>query len=126
MPGQNIFLRFEEDRMLSISRYFATVRRAILMPSVSSRIFTMAWSLCGFDLSSARMIFLIACLTLSDAMSSSATRWIDELKKYLSSKRPCGVWTYLFEVTREIVDSCMPTALATSRRILGWRHAHER
>ena len=41
-------------------------------------------------------------------MSSSATRWIDELKKYFSSKSPCGVWTYLFDVTREIVDSCMP------------------
>src|SRR4029079_1600798 len=108
MPGQNIFLRFEDDRMFSISRYFATVRRAILMPSVSSRILTMAWSLYGFDLSSATMIFLIACFTLSEAMSSSETRWIEELKKYLSSKSPCGVWTYLFDVTREMVDSCIP------------------
>ena len=46
------------------------------------------------------MIFLIACFTLSEAMSSSATRRIDELKKYFSSKRPCGVCTYLFVVTR--------------------------
>ena len=57
------------------------------------------------------MIFLIACFTLSEAMSSSATRRIDELKKYFSSKRPCGVCTYLFVVTREIVDSCMPDRL---------------
>ena len=91
--------------MLSISRYLATVRRAILMPSLSSRIFTIAWSLWGFDLSSEAMIFLIACLTLSEAMSSSETRWMDELKKYLSSKRPCGVWTYLLEVTRERRDA---------------------
>ena len=81
----------------------------------------MAWSLSGFCLSSASMIFLIACFTLSEAMSSSATRRIDELKKYFSSKRPCGVWTYLFVVTREIVDSCMPTDSATSRRIIGLR-----
>ena len=33
-------------------------------------------------------------------MSSSATRRIDELKKYFSSKSPCGVCTYLFVVTR--------------------------
>ena len=67
------------------------------------------------------MIFLIACLTLSLAMSSSATRRIDELKKYFSSKRPCGVCTYLFVVTRLMVDSCIPTVSATSRRIIGLR-----
>ena len=36
-------------------------------------------------------------------------------KKNLSSKRPCGVSTYLLVVTRLIVDSCMPMSSPTSR-----------
>ena len=55
-------------------------------------------------MSSWAMIFLMACFTLSEAMSSSATRLIDELKKYFSSNKPCGVCTYLLLVTREMVD----------------------
>src|SRR5262249_28130191 len=95
---QNSFLRLDDARMPSISRYLATVRRAIWIPSFFSSISTMAWSLKGFCLSSSSMIFLMACFTLSEAMSSSATRRIDELKKYLSSKRPWGVCTYLLVV----------------------------
>ena len=56
-------------------------------------------------------------------MSSPATRAMDELKKYFSSKMPCGVCTYLFVVTRETVDSCMPMSSATSRRMSGLRWA---
>ena len=67
------------------------------------------------------MIFLIACLTLSLAMSSSAMRRIELLKKNFSSKIPLGVCTYLLVVTREIVLSCISTASATSRRIIGRR-----
>ena len=48
---------------------------------------------------------------------------MDELKKYFSSKMPCGVWTYLLVVTRETVDSCMPMSSATSRRMSGFRCA---
>ena len=36
------------------------------------------------------------------------------MKKYLSSKMPCGVCTYLLAVARLTVDSCMPMSLATS------------
>lgn len=68
------------------------------------------------------MIFLMDCFTLSEAMSSSATRRIDELKKYFSSNSPCGVCTYLLVVTREMVLSCMPTWSAMSRRIIGRRN----
>ncbi len=46
-----------------------------------------------------------------------------ELKKYFSSKMPCGVCTYLLVVTRDTVDSCMPMSSATSRRISGLRCA---
>ena len=42
-------------------------------------------------------------------------------KKYFIGKRPRGVWMYLFETTRETVDSCMPMSLATSRSTSGRR-----
>src|SRR5579872_4072718 len=118
---QKSFLRLLEERIPSISRYFATVRRAIWMPSRLARSSTICWSDSGLPLSSSSMIFLMACLTLSLAMSSSAMRRIEELKKYLSSNSPCGVWTYLLVVTRLMVDSCIPTVSATSLRIIGLR-----
>ena len=43
------------------------------------------------------------------------------LKKYFSSKRPCGVWTYLLVVTRLTVDSCISISSATSRKTKGLR-----
>ena len=67
------------------------------------------------------MICLIFSLTASDARSSPLVREMPELKKYFSSKMPCGVWTYLLVVTRETVDSCMPMSSATSRRMSGFR-----
>lgn len=39
---QNSFLRFDDARIPIISRYFATVRRAILIPSFSFRSSTIA------------------------------------------------------------------------------------
>src|SRR5690606_22504764 len=50
--GQNRRLRFEDAKIPSISRYLATVRRAILIPSRASSSSTMAWSLSGLTLSS--------------------------------------------------------------------------
>ena len=41
---------------------------------------------------------------------------IEELKKNLSSRIPCGHSMYLLEVTRETVDSCTPISSAMSRR----------
>ena len=46
---------------------------------------------------------------------------IEAEKKYLSSKTPRGVIMYLFDVTRDTVDSCMPIASATVRRFSGRR-----
>ena len=45
------------------------------------------------------------------------------VKKYFISKTPRGVATYLFEVTRQTVDSCMSMASATSFRVIGLRCA---
>src|SRR5439155_15787617 len=43
-------------------------------------------------------------------------------KKNFSSNNPCGVSTYLFVVTRLIVDSCMPMSSPTSRSDSGRRY----
>ena len=44
--------------------------------------------------------------------------WLE--KKYFNSNIPRGVRMYLRVVTREIVDSCMPTALAISASTRGF------
>ena len=44
-----------------------------------------------------------------------------DVKKYRSSNVPRGVIMYLFTVTRLIVDSCIPIASATVRRLSGRR-----
>ncbi len=44
-----------------------------------------------------------------------------EVKKYFSSKMPRGVDMYLFEVTRDTVDSCILIASATVLRLSGRR-----
>src|SRR6185295_3481547 len=111
--AQNGCLRFEEGRIPIISRYFATVRRAMStfsLPSISA----MYWSLYGWRASSAWMISRIRCLTLSEETSSPPPARRLEVKKNLSSTVPCGVCTYLPEVARLTVDSCMPMSFATS------------
>src|SRR5579883_3124648 len=86
--------RFDELSIPLISRYLATVRRAMSMPcSLSSS--TSFWSLWGCLGSSLAMISLILVFTASEAMSSPSVLLIDELKKNFSSKIPCGVCTYL-------------------------------
>src|SRR5438128_1910476 len=47
-------------------------------------------------------------------------------KKNFSSNNPCGVSTYLFVVTRLIVDSCMPMSSPTSRSDSGRRWGNPR
>ena len=44
--------------------------------------------------------------------SPPAPEGIEAVKKYFSSNRPRGVDMYLFEVTRDTVDSCMAMASA--------------
>ena len=46
---------------------------------------------------------------------------IEAVKKYFSSKMPRGLAMYLFDVTRDTVDSCMPMASATALRFSGRR-----
>ena len=48
---------------------------------------------------------------------------IEVEKKYFSSKTPRGVMMYLFEVTRDTVDSCMPMASAMARRFKGRKYS---
>ena len=69
------------------------------------------------------MILRIFSFTLSLAIASPSTRLMLELKKYLSSKMPCGVCAYLLVVTRLTVDSCISMSSATSRRFSGFRWA---
>ncbi len=52
-----------------------------------------------------------------ECASPSPADWIAEVKKYLSSKMPRGVAMYLFEVTRETVDSCIEMASATVAQV---------
>ena len=71
----------------------------------------------------ARRTRALASRSHQSAIASPSTRLMLELKKYLSSKIPCGVCVYLFVVTRLTVDSCMPMSSATSRRFKGLRCA---
>ena len=74
----------------------------------------MYWSLKGLRASSFAMISRIFSLTLSAETSDPCPPRRLEVKKYLSSNVPCGVWTYLPAVARLTVDSCMPMSFATS------------
>src|SRR5690606_7814134 len=49
--------------------------------------------------------------------------WIAAVKKNFSSNTPRGVDTYLFDVTRLTVDSCIPIASATVFRFSGRRNS---
>ena len=102
----------------SASRYFATVRLATLTPS-SASIAASCASLSGFSgSSSATSLRMRARMATDETSSPSAPEtWLE--KKYLNSKMPRGVCMYLPVVTREMVDSCIATASATSRRIMG-------
>ena len=83
--------------------------------SISLMVLSLS-GLAGFSaLTSWRMRFLIAsAATVSPSTVATAVE-----KKYFSSKMPWGQCTYLFEVTRLTVDSCMPMSSATSRRMSG-------
>ena len=57
----------------------------------------------------------------TNARRRRPTRAIEAVKKYRSSNTPRGVSMYLLAVTRLTVDSCMPMASATVRRLSGRR-----
>src|SRR5947207_2228766 len=107
-------LRMRAGRMLSWSRYFATVRRAILTPFCAN-ISTICWSVSGFLGSSSATIFWI-CARMARALASSPVVVERPLeKKNLSGRRPRGVCTYFSFVTRLTVLSCMLMTSAASR-----------
>src|SRR5438477_286187 len=89
--------------MRSASRYFATVRRAMSMPSAPNMVTIRSsdkTSSCSFPMSSR-----IRSLTASaECASPPSTAWMDDVKKYFNSNRPRGVAMYLLEVTRESAD----------------------
>src|SRR5256884_565268 len=115
-------LRMRAGRMLSWSRYFATVRRAILTPFCAN-ISTICWSVSGFLGSSSATIFWI-CARMARALASSPVVVERPLeKKNLSGRRPRGVCTYFSFVTRLTVLSCMLMTSATSRRVSGFRYS---
>ena len=65
------------------------------------------------------MIRRILSFTLALATASPSTLLMLELKKYLSSKIPWGVWAYLFVVTRLTVDG---TAVPLQRFMIFAEH----
>src|SRR4029077_4834427 len=117
---QKICFLSVEDGMLSSSRYLATVRRAIWIPSRfririsslsdSGRLGSSAWTICS-----------IFRLTVREEMLSPYSRSIPLWKKNFIGKRPRWVWMYLLETPRLTVDSCMPMSSATSRSTIGRR-----
>src|SRR4029077_1525223 len=112
-------LRMRAGRMLSWSRYWATVRRAILTPRCAN-ISTICWSVRGFLGSSSPTIFWIWA-RMARALASSPVVVESPLeKKNLSGRRPRGVWTYFSFVTRLTVLSCMLMTSATSRSVSGF------
>src|SRR5882672_11935738 len=111
-------LRIATGAIFSDSRYLATVRRATTMPcSPSSSAILLSES--GFLGSSAETSCLMRAriAVLDAAPPESVATWLP--KKYLSSKTPSGVAMNLFEVTREMVDSCKLTVSAISRNTSG-------
>src|SRR5579863_77195 len=120
LPAQKICLRSVDEGMLSSSRYLATVRRAIWIPSrFWMRISSLSES--GRFGSSAWIICSILRFTVSDEMFSPYSRSMPLWKKNFIGKRPRWVWMYLLETTRLTVDSCMPMSSATSRSTIGRR-----
>ena len=81
----------------------------------------ISWSESGLPLSSPLTMSRIVFFTETDETIEPFSEAIPLWKKNLSSKSPCGVWTYLLVVTRLIVDSCMLMSSPTSRRASGRR-----
>ena len=91
------------------SLYFATVRRATIIPCSDSMEVSLL-SLNGFAGFSAAMSFFTSARIAVDEASPppSVFTWLE--KKYFSSKIPRGLCRYFCVVTREMVDSCISTA----------------
>ncbi|MCY1173702.1 hypothetical protein D9M73_138750 [compost metagenome] len=89
------------------------------MPCASSKP-AILLSLNGFfGLSAATSFLMIARMAVDEhSPPSEVLTWLE--KKYFNSKMPRGVCMNFCVVTREMVDSCMPTASAMSCRTSGF------
>ena len=102
------------------SRYLATVRRAMSMPEPRKQLddrIVGKDGVCRFGVDQPR-----ECgggLPRRNARRRRSAEAIAAVKKYFISKMPRVVAMYLFEVTRDTVDSCMPIASATVLRLSG-------
>src|ERR1700730_8858249 len=115
--------RSTEEGIFRLSRYLATVRRAI--STLASLSLT---TISSSDRISEGLSRSIICLIRNRTDSAECAALpscaaIEAVKQYLSSKRPRGVAIYLLEVTRETVDSCTPTASAIVLRSSGRNHS---
>src|SRR5262249_3984978 len=98
-PGSST-LRIELDGMWSSSRYFATVRRAMRIPSRARSSESRA-SESGWAGSSASMSARILFFTARDETSSPPEDAIAEWKKNFMGTSPRGVAIHLLDTTRE-------------------------
>src|SRR6266542_3138116 len=114
--------RWCDGRTPSSSRYFATVRRAIVSPC-ACRAWATSWSDSGVPGFSASTMSRIIFFTDTDDTMGPALEAMPLWKKNFSSNSPWGVWTYLLVVTRLMVDSCMLMSSPTSRSASGRRNA---
>src|SRR5207302_8904910 len=112
--------RWCDGRIPSSSRYFATVRRAMVRAR-PFRIWATSWSERGLLVSSFARRSWIIFLTDTDDTISPSPEAMPLWKKNFSSNSPWGVSTYLFVVTRLIVDSCMLMSSPASRNASGRR-----
>src|SRR5260370_41271855 len=100
--------------MRSASRYLATVRRAMSMPSRFKYSTSLSSDRTDWG-TSASMSWRIRWRTASEECTSPvpSADEIAEVKKYFSSNMPRGVDMYLLEVTRLTADACIAMASAT-------------
>ena len=106
-------LRSLEGGIIKASRYLATVRLATLIFCSASNA-AILLSDRGFRVFSLAIRFFISARIAVDETSPPECVLTCDEKKYLSSKMPMGVSMYFCVVTREMVDSCKPTASAMS------------
>ena len=119
--GDLLAAPLDRRRDLRLSRYLATVRRAMSMLASRNRP-TIASSDSTPSGASPSISCLMRWRTASaECASLPYCAEIAAEKKNFISKSPRGVDMYLFEVTRDTVDSCMPIASAMARRLSGRR-----
>ena len=101
------------------SRYFATVLRAISIPSSARRATILSSDSGILGRSAAIILRMRACTAVAEKASPPSAAWIAELNSARISITPRSQATNLPAVTRLIVDSCKPSRSATERWVSG-------